>query len=136
MEPKLEYRFKLVFDNFGNSNTLPLTQQVIHFKRPTILFNKIEIPSRPPVSIFINDDMGNSVQNLILEQIDKQRSIENYQFTFSCDSLDSNANVLEHWNFKNCSISEVDYGDNDYRLSDPVAIRLVISYNGSDHILY
>lgn len=135
--PKFEYRFKLEFTGFGTSNTLPLSQNVLHFKRPILNFSdKCSSHSYEPVTVFLRDDEENAVQELIEEQVVKQMTTSGYKFELSCDSLDGNAKILEHWNFKNCSVQTVNYGDNDYRVSSPVAIQLVISFNGADHILY
>ena len=43
--PKLKYRFRVVFENFGVSTPrTELTKQVIDFTRPTVGFDEIEVP--------------------------------------------------------------------------------------------
>ena len=43
--PKLQYRFRVTFNNFGVSTpTTELTKQVVDVTRPTVAFEPIEIP--------------------------------------------------------------------------------------------
>ena len=43
--PKLSYRFRVIFENFGVSTPrTELTKQVMDFKRPTLSFTDITIP--------------------------------------------------------------------------------------------
>ena len=43
--PKLSYRFRVIFENFGVSTPrTELTKQVMDFKRPTASFAEIAVP--------------------------------------------------------------------------------------------
>jgi hypothetical protein len=43
--PKLKYRFRVLFENFGISTPITeLTKQVMDFTRPTVSFEPIDIP--------------------------------------------------------------------------------------------
>ena len=86
--PKLKYRFRVLFENFGAANNAApvteLTKQVIDFKRPSVEFTQIELPiynstiklagkhSWADVSCNLRDDAGANVQKLVGEQLQKQ----------------------------------------------------------------
>ena len=72
--PKLKYRFRISFENFGVSgSTTELTKQVSDAARPSVKFadQKIEIynsiihyagkPSSDPIAIKLRDDVTNQV---------------------------------------------------------------------------
>jgi hypothetical protein len=43
--PKLKFRFRVIFENFGVSQpSTELTKQVSEFKRPSLSFDPVEIP--------------------------------------------------------------------------------------------
>ena len=43
--PKLRYRFRVMFENFGISKpTTELTKQVVSFARPNLTFESIDLP--------------------------------------------------------------------------------------------
>ena len=82
--PKLKYRFRAFFENFGVSTPrTELTKQVMDITRPNVSFEEIEIPiynSRvwlagkyawEQVTINFRDDVNGSVSRLIGEQIQK-----------------------------------------------------------------
>ena len=86
--PKLKYRFRVIFENFGAANNAApvteLTKQVIDFKRPSVDFAQIDIPiynstikmagkhTWADVSCNLRDDAGANVQKLVGEQLQKQ----------------------------------------------------------------
>ena len=83
--PKLKYRFRVMFENFGVSKpTTELTKQVMSFSRPNPTFEEISLPiynstlklagkhSWPDVTCEVRDDAGGSVSKLIGEQLQKQ----------------------------------------------------------------
>ena len=83
--PKLQYRFRVTLENFGVSTpTTELTKQVIDVTRPTVNFEELEIPvynsraylaGRPtwePITLNLREDVNNSVQKLVGEQLQKQ----------------------------------------------------------------
>ena len=83
--PKLQYRFRVSFENFGVSTPrTELTKQVTEFKRPSVNFNPITLdvynsktyiigkPEWQDVTATFRDDAQGQVTKLIGEQIQKQ----------------------------------------------------------------
>ena len=83
--PKLQYRFRLVLENFGVSTPRSeITKQVQDVTRPSVSFDDITLDvynSRvymagkhtwEPITINLRDDVNNSVSKLCGEQIQKQ----------------------------------------------------------------
>lgn len=156
--PKLKYRFRVSFLNFGVSQpTTELTKQVVDFKRPTLSFEEILIPvynskvylaGKPtwePVTCTLRDDAGGEVARLVGEQMQKQfdfmeqssaASGIDYKFTTFFEVLDggngaNTPNVLETWEIVGCYLSNADYGDANYGTNDPMTIALTIRYDNA-----
>jgi hypothetical protein len=156
--PKIKYRFRILFTSFGvTSPSTMLTKQVIDFKRPTISFNNQEIdiynskvhyagkPEWSDSSITLRDDMQGTVTQLVGEQIQKQFDFSNqasassavdYKFSMVCEMLDggngvNEPTILETWNLIGCYIKSSDYGDLDYKSSDPATIKLDIVFDNA-----
>jgi len=85
--PKLKYRFRVIFENFGVSTgteQVELTKQVSDISRPNLNFNPFVIeaynskvnlvgkPSWEPVTVNLRDDAGGNISKLVGEQIQKQ----------------------------------------------------------------
>jgi hypothetical protein len=156
--PKLQYRFRIMFENFGVSTpTTELTKQVIDAKRPNLTFDTIELPiynSRvymagkhkwEPVTVNLRDDVTGQVQKLVGEQLQKQfdffeqssaASGIDYKFSLRMEMLDggngaNTANVLETWELYGCFLTAADYGAVNYATNDPVQIALTIQYDNA-----
>jgi hypothetical protein len=156
--PKLKYRFRVSFLNFGVSQpTTELTKQVVDFKRPQVSFEEIQIPvynsrvylaGKPTweaVTCTLRDDAGGEVARLVGEQMQKQfdfmeqssaASGIDYKFTTFFETLDggngaSTPNVLETWEIVGCYLSAADYGDANYGTNDPMTIGLTIRYDNA-----
>jgi hypothetical protein len=156
--PKLKFRFRALFENFGVSNPkTELTKQVMTFARPSVTMDPIEIPiynsriylaGRPVWStsaITLRDDAGGNVSRLIGEQLQKQydfleqasaSSAIDYKFQTVLEVLDG-ANgatepvVLEAWRLEGCFLSEVNYQDMDYGSNEPVTISMTLRYDNA-----
>jgi len=151
--PKLKFRFRVTFLNFGVSQpTTELTKQVIDFKRPTVTFDQIEIPvynsrvylaGKPTweaVTCTLRDDAGGEVAKRVGEQLQKQfdfmeqssaASGIDYKFQTNFEVLDggNGANeptVLETWELYGCYLTSADYATND-----PMTIALTIRYDNA-----
>ena len=107
--PKLKYRFRVLFENFGVSNaTTELTKQVIDFARPEVSFEQIDLPiynstvkiagkhSWADTTCNIRDDAAANVQKLVGEQLQKQLDFYeqasaasgiDYKFTTKCEKI-------------------------------------------------
>lgn len=156
--PKLQYRFRISFENFGVSTpTTELTKQVVDAKRPNLTFDTIELPiynSRvymagkhkwEPITVNLRDDATGQVQKLVGEQLQKQfdffeqssaASGIDYKFTTRLEMLDGGnganvATVLETWEMYGCFLTAADYGAVNYGTNDPVQIALTIQFDNA-----
>ena len=157
--PKLKYRFRVVFENFGVSTPrTELTKQVMDFKRPTVNFDPIVLPIYnselklsgkahwADVTCTLRDDASGQVTKLIGEQVQKQMDFLemasaasgiDYKFTTRFEVLDggngaATPNVLETWELYGCYLSSVDYGDANYGTNDPMTIAMTIVYDNAN----
>lgn len=156
--PKMKYRFRVVFENFGVSTPRSeLTKQVMDFKRPNPSFeevtidvynSKIKLAGKPvwaDVTCNLRDDASGAVAKLVGEQLQKQfdfmeqssaSSGIDYKFTTRLEVLDggNGANepvVLETWEMYGCFLGAVDYGDNNYGESAPQTLALTIRFDNA-----
>ena len=156
--PKLKYRFRATFVNFGVTNgTTELTKQVQDIKRPNVNFNPITIdvynskiflqgkPEWQETTVTLRDDSTGAVSKLVGEQIQKQFDFMeqasapsgiNYKFTLEFEMLDGGngavtPNVLEAWQLDGCFLSQVDYGEMAYNSNDPALISLNIKFDNA-----
>ena len=156
--PKLKYRFRVTFENFGVSQpTTELTKQVMDFKRPQVSFDPKEIPiynsriyyaGKPTwetVTCNLRDDAGGQVTKLVGEQLQKQfdfmeqssaSSGIDYKFITRFEVLDgangaTEINVLETWEMYGCFLSQTDYSNAEYSSDDPMSIALTIRYDNA-----
>ena len=156
--PKLQYRFRLILENFGVSTPrTELTKQVIDVTRPSLTFDETILDvynSRvylagkhtwDPLTINLRDDVNNSVTRLCGEQIQKQfdffeqssaSSGTDYKFTGRIEMLDggngANAvNILETWELYGAYVQNINYNTLAYATSDPATITLSIRYDNA-----
>ena len=156
--PKLKFRFRVSFDNFGVSTPkTELTKQVMSFARPQVTFDPIEIPvynsrvylaGRPTwqaVTTTLRDDAGGNISRLVGEQLQKQYDFMeqasassgiDYKFITRLEMLDgANGNiepiVLETWELYGCFLTDVNYNDVDYGSNDPVTVTMSIRYDNA-----
>jgi hypothetical protein len=160
--PKLKYRFRLSFINFGVStnNVIELTKQVQDAKRPSVKFNPITVdiynskvyfqgkPEWDETSVTLRDDQAGNISKMVGEQIQKQFDFQeqasaasgiDYKFTLQIDILDggngaSTPNVLESWALYGCFLSSVDYGELNYNSSDPMTVALTIRFDNAEQL--
>ena len=156
--PKLKYRFRVSFQNFGVSSPVTeMTKQVMDFKRPDLEFENIAIPiynstlklagkyTWQPTTCTLRDDASGMVSKLVGEQLQKQldfleqssaSSGIDYKFTTVLEILDGGNGTytpiaLETWNLLGCYLQSVSYGDVNYGESAPVTIALTIQYDNA-----
>ena len=156
--PKLQYRFRVTLENFGVSTpTTELTKQVIDVTRPTVNFEELEIPvynsraylaGRPtwePITLNLREDVNNSVQKLVGEQLQKQfdffeqssaASGSDYKFVTRIEILDGGngvnvASVLETFELYGCYLESANYNTLAYSTNDPVTVALSIRYDNA-----
>ena len=159
--PKLKYRFRVTFVNFGVSTpTTELTKQVVDIKRPNINFNPITLdvynskvylqgkPEWQESTINLRDDATGAVSKLVGEQVQKQYDFLeqasaptgiDYKFQLLYEMLDggngaTTVNVLEAWELDGCFLSSVDYGEMAYSNNEDVRIALSIKFDNAIQI--
>jgi hypothetical protein len=156
--PKLAYRFRVFFSNFGVSTpTTELTKQVMKFDRPHVQFEEIKLPiynstvklagkhSWNDVTCDLRDDAQGNVSRLVGEQLQKQLDFMeqssaasgiDYKFTTRCEILDGGNGaatpvVLETWELYGCYLTSVNYNDLNYSESAPVTITMNIRFDNA-----
>ena len=156
--PKLKYRFRVIFENFGISTPrTELTKQVMDFKRPAVTFAPIDLPiynstiklagkySWEDVTCNLRDDAGGQVQRLVGEQLQKQLDFMeqasaaagiDYKFLTRFEVLDggngtSEPIALETWELYGCYLSSVNYNDANYANNEPMTVALTIRYDNA-----
>jgi hypothetical protein len=159
--PKLSYRFRVIFENFGVSTPrTELTKQVMDFKRPTATFAEISIPiynstlylagkyTWSEVTCNLRDDASGAVSRLVGEQLQKQMDFLemasaasgiDYKFTTRFEVLDGGNGaavpvVLETWELYGCYLKSADYGTSSYNTSEPLKIALSIRYDNANQV--
>ena len=156
--PKLQYRFRVVLENFGVSTPRSeLTKQVIDVTRPNLTFDDVTLDvynSRiymagkhtwEAITINLRDDVNNSVSKLVGEQVQKQfdffeqasaASGIDYKFTTRIEMLDGGngataPGILETWELYGSYVQSVNYNTLAYATSEPVTITLAIRYDNA-----
>jgi hypothetical protein len=156
--PKLQYRFRVVLENFGVSTPRSeLTKQVMDVTRPDLTFDqvtldvynsKVFLPGKHtwnPITLTLRDDVNNSVSKLVGEQVQKQfdffeqasaASGIDYKFTSRIEMLDggngaSTPGILETWEMYGSYVESVNYNSLAYNSSEPATITLSIRYDNA-----
>jgi hypothetical protein len=156
--PKLKYRFRAMFENFGVSTPrTELTKQVIDITRPTVSFDEMEVPvynskvyllgkhTWEAVTVNLRDDVNGSVSRLVGEQLQKQfdfmeqasaSSGIDYKFITRFEILDggngaSTPGVLETWELYGCFVTNANYGDLNYSSSEPATVGITIRFDNA-----
>ncbi len=151
--PKLKYRFRVMFENFGVSTpTTELTKQVQSAARPNLSFanqvieiynSKINYAGKPTwntFSVVLRDDVTGAVSKLVGEQLQKQfdffeqasaASGVDYKFTMRIEMLDGGngaqtPQILETWECYGCYLTAANYQTLGYGEQGPVTIDLTI----------
>ena len=157
--PKLKYRFRVSFQNFGVSSPVTeLTKQVVDFSRPNVTFDNIDLPiynstiklvgkySWQDITCNLRDDAAGNVSKLVGEQLQKQLDFAemssasagiDYKFTTVFEVLDggNGANTpiaLETWEIYGCYLKSADYGALNNGESAPVTVNLTIAYDNAN----
>lgn len=157
LHPKQKYRFRVVWQNFGENNGLrEMTANVVTVTRPKITYADVQLDSYnsvawiqgkhtfDPIEITLRDDITNSVVSSVGAQVQKQMNhFEqtsavagiNYKFSMEIHSLDGTDNdQLESWVLDGCFITSAAYGDNDYASGDPNMVTLTIRFDNATNV--
>jgi len=158
--PKLKYRFRVMFENFGAQGATPtteLTKQVIDFTRPSVTFDEIPIEiynSRmylagkhtwDMLTVNLRDDASGEVARLVGQQLQKQLDFSeqasaaagiDYKFLTKLEILDggngaSEPVILETWECYGCYLNQVNYNDLNYGSSEAVTITMQVRFDNA-----
>jgi len=156
--PKLQYRFRVNFLNFGTSaSTNELTKQVIDVTRPSVSFGEITIPvynstmylagrhEWQPMTINVRDDATGSVSALVGQQLQKQMDFveqasaatgQDYKFQTNIEILDGGNGtaapvVLETWEVYGCFLQGANYNNLAYSSNEVVTIQMAIRFDNA-----
>jgi hypothetical protein len=157
--PKLQYRFRVIFSNFGVDATggLSLTKQVIDCSRPNLSFAEIPLQvynstiklagkhTWADMSINIRDDASGTVSKAVGQQLQKQLDFveqasaaagNDYKFQTNIEILDGGngtaaPRVLETWELYGCFLKSANYNTLNYGTNDAVTIALSIAYDNA-----
>lgn len=156
--PKLKYRFRVMFENFGVSTPrTELTKQVVDFSRPNVTFENIDVPiynstiklagkySWQDITCNIKDDASGAVSKLVGEQLQKQLDFMemssassgiDYKFLTRFEVLDggngANAPIaLETWELYGCYLQSVNYNDANYGSNEVMTISMTIRFDNA-----
>ena len=160
LHPKLKYRYRVFFNNFGTSgggDVTELTKQVVSFARPTVQFEAIELPTYnsriyiagrhawQTIQVVLRDDSTGAVSKKIGSQIQKQFDFfemssaaagVDYKFTTVCEMLDGGngtyePQILETWELAGCYVQQANYQEVNYNNNDPVTVQMTIRFDNA-----
>lgn len=157
LHPKQKYRFRVVWQNFGENNGLrEMTQNVMTVSRPKVTYEEIKLDSYnsvawiqgkhsfDPIEVKLRDDITNAVISSVGAQVQKQMNhFEqtsavagiNYKFAMEIHSLDGTDNEqLESWVLDGCWIQQATYSDADYASGDPNEVTLTIRFDNATNV--
>ena len=156
--PKLKYRFRASFENFGVSTPrTEMTKQIMNITRPAVTFDEkmIDIYNSKvylvgkhtwdPITVNLRDDVNGAISRLCGEQIQKQfdfmeqssaASGIDYKFITRFEILDggngaNTPNVLETWELYGCFVQNINYNELDYATQDPANITMSIRFDNA-----
>jgi hypothetical protein len=157
--PKLQFRFRVNFLNFGVDSTggLSLTKQVIDCSRPNLSFAEIPLQvynstlkiagkhTWADMSVNIRDDASGTVSKAVGQQLQKQLDFveqasaatgQDYKFQTNIEILDGGngtlaPTVLETWELYGCFLKSANYNTLNYGTSEAVTVGLTIAYDNA-----
>jgi len=157
--PKLQYRFRVNFLNFGVDVAagLELTKQVIDCSRPNVTFGEITLPvynstlylagkhTWQPFTVNIRDNAAGTVSRAVGQQLQKQLDFveqssaatgQDYKFQVNLDILDGGngayvPQVLESWQLYGCFLQTANYNTLNYGTNDVVTIALTLRFDNA-----
>lgn len=157
--PKLKYRFRVTFDNFGvaGNPSTELTKQVMTAARPDVSFEEIALPvynstvkllgkhKFADTKVVLRDDASGVVSRKVGEQLQKQfdffeqsgaASGIDYKFRMRVEILDGGNGqyepvTLESFEYLGCFIKQVTYAEASYSENAPMDLSLTITYDNA-----
>jgi hypothetical protein len=156
--PKLQYRFRVNFLNFGaSSSSVELTKQVIDCSRPNVTFAEITLPvynstlylagkhTWNPMTVNVRDDASGTVSKLVGQQLQKQMDFveqasaatgQDYKFQTNIEILDggngaATPTVLETWELYGCFLQTANYNTLNYGTNEAVTIAMTLRFDNA-----
>lgn len=159
--PKLQYRFRVLLDNFGTTGgpdgTREISRQVVDVTRPNITFEQMTIEAYnsktylagkhtwDPITLTLREDANNNVQKVVGQQLQRQFdffeqssavSSGSYKFQTRIEILDggngsNGANVIDRFHLVGCYIESANYNTLAYATNDAVTTTLSIRYDNA-----
>lgn len=154
LQPKLGYRFRVIFKGFGEDKfTRELTQQVISCERPSINYKDVAIHGYnsvayvvgkhewKPFKMVVRDDITNAVQSAVGAQIQKQVNhyeqtsavaASNVKFSMEIHYLDgTNGDELSAWEVDGAFLTDASFSEGKYDDSEAGSITLSFRYDNA-----
>lgn len=159
--PKLQYRFRVLLDNFGTTGgpdgTREISRQVVDVTRPNISFEQMTIEAYnsrtylagkhtwEPITLTLREDANNNVQKVVGQQLQRQFdffeqssavSSGSYKFQTRIEILDggngaNGANVIDRFQLVGCYIESANYNTLAYATNEAVTTTLSIRYDNA-----
>ena len=159
--PKLQYRFRVLLDNFGTTGgpdgTREISRQVVDVTRPNVSFEQMTIDAYnsrtylagkhtwEPITLTLREDANNNVQKVVGQQLQKQFdffeqssavSSGTYKFQTRIEILDggngaNGANVIDRFHLVGCYIESANYNTLAYATNEAVTTTLSIRYDNA-----
>ena len=159
--PKLQYRFRVLLDNFGTTGgpdgTREISRQVVDVSRPNVSFEQMTIDAYnsrtylagkhtwEPITLTLREDANNNVQKVVGQQLQKQFdffeqssavSSGTYKFQTSIEVLDggngaNGAAVIDRFRLVGCYIESANYNTLAYATNEAVTTSLTIRYDNA-----
>jgi hypothetical protein len=159
--PKLQYRFRVLLDNFGTTGgpdgTREVSRQVVDVTRPNISFEQMTIEAYnsrtylagkhtwEPITLTLREDANNNVQKVVGQQLQRQFdffeqssavSSGSYKFQTSIEILDggngaNGAAVIDRFRLVGCYIESANYNSLAYATNEAVTTTLTIRYDNA-----
>ena len=159
--PKLQYRFRVLLDNFGTTGgpdgTREVSRQVVDVTRPNISFEQMTIDAYnsrtylagkhtwEPITLTLREDANNNVQKVVGQQLQKQFdffeqssavSSGTYKFQTRIEILDggngaNGANVIDRFHLVGCYLESANYNSLAYATNEAVTTTLAIRYDNA-----
>ena len=159
--PKLQYRFRVLLDNFGTTGgpdgTREISRQVVDVTRPNVSFEQMTIEAYnsrtylagkhtwEPITLTLREDANNNVQKVVGQQLQKQFdffeqssavSSGTYKFQTRIEILDggngtNGANVIDRFQLVGCYLESANYNSLAYATNEAVTTTLSIRYDNA-----
>lgn len=154
LQPKLSYRFRVIFKGFANDKyTRELTQQVMSCDMPSVKHTDVKLDAYNSVAyvigkhewqalkLTVRDDITNAVTSAVGIQLQRQINMHEQtssvaagavKFGMEIHYLDgTNGDELAAYEIDGCFLNDVNFGQSDYSKSEPMQITMTIRFDNA-----